>query len=309
MRRVNISQFLSLSLIVALFSSCSDWVSSESLDHNVVRPGDQNPELIAKYHAALRAYKESEHFISYAVFNNAPKVAIGEKDFMRCLPDSLDFVSLTNAANLSRYDLEDLAVMKSKGTKVLYQVDYSAKADDFTTATLGAYLDKVVADVAKHNLDGFAFSGTPYFGDDAAITASRAEAAALLVSKLRVVGKWLVFEGDPLFVASADRAKVDYYVLNTHATNNVTQIRLQLLDATDNAGVPESKLLLAAQSDFVILDEAMVEKDAIGVITNGVISYGPLAGIAIYGIDADYYGSDKNYPITRTSIQTLNPSK
>ena len=34
---------------------------------------------------------------------------------MRCLPDSLDIVTLTNADNFSRFDAEDLPVLHEKG--------------------------------------------------------------------------------------------------------------------------------------------------------------------------------------------------
>ncbi len=53
---------------------------------------------------------------------------------MRCLPDSLDIVALTNADNFSRYDAEDMAVMREKGTKVLWQVDYAGRAAEFADA-------------------------------------------------------------------------------------------------------------------------------------------------------------------------------
>ncbi len=121
--------------LLALFSmlslvSCSDWTETEALDSTVKKPWEQDPALWAEYTATLRAYKQSEHFIVYARMHNSPEKATGEQDFMRCLPDSLDIVTLTNADNFSKFDAEDMSVMHEKGTKVLYQIDYAARAEN-----------------------------------------------------------------------------------------------------------------------------------------------------------------------------------
>lgn len=132
--------------LLALFSmlslvSCSDWTETEALDSTVKKPWEQDPALWAEYTATLRAYKQSEHFIVYARMHNSPEKATGEQDFMRCLPDSLDIVTLTNADNFSKFDAEDMSVMHEKGTKVLYQIDYAARAEEFAdAAALDAYL-------------------------------------------------------------------------------------------------------------------------------------------------------------------------
>ena len=170
----------------------------EAVDNNVKKPWEQDPALWAEYTAALRDYKKSEHFIVYARLHNSPEPAASEKDFMRCLPDSLDIVALTNADNFSRYDAEDMAVMREKGTKVLWQVDYAGRAAEFADAAkLGAWLDRVVSSVAANGMDGYSFTGIPNAGDPAAV-----QAAALIVSKLSAdESKLLVFEGNPLFVA------------------------------------------------------------------------------------------------------------
>ena len=131
--------------LLALFSmlslvSCSDWTETEALDSTVKKPWEQDPALWAEYTATLRAYKQSEHFIVYARMHNSPEKATGEQDFMRCLPDSLDIVTLTNADNFSKFDAEDMSVMHEKGTKVLYQIDYAARAEEFAdAAALDAY--------------------------------------------------------------------------------------------------------------------------------------------------------------------------
>ena len=211
--------------LLALFSmlslvSCSDWTETEALDSTVKKPWEQDPALWAEYTATLRAYKQSEHFIVYARMHNSPEKATGEQDFMRCLPDSLDIVTLTNADNFSKFDAEDMSVMHEKGTKVLYQIDYAARAEEFAdAAALDAYLDKVVVAVAANGMDGYSFTTDPLAADATARIIDRLATA-------RTDGQLLVFEGNPLSLAATDRAKMDYVILDTEKLENVLDVRL-----------------------------------------------------------------------------------
>lgn len=310
MKRKNIIRLICFSLLGVSFgfASCDDWTETESIDKRVELPQDQDPEFWAQYTAALREYKKSEHFLAYARLHNSPEVASSEKDFMRCLPDSLDIVSLTNADNFSTHDLEDLFVMREKGIRVLYQVDYAGRAEEFGDAQkLTAYLDRVISAVKGTRLDGYSFTGVPKAGD-----AGAAASAALIVEKLSAAkeqGQLLVFEGNPLFVAAADHAKVDYFVLNTETTTNVTDLKMQVLGATGYAAVPPEKLLLAASAGSPLITEDQTEYAAITEMTNRVVSLGPLAGLGLYDIGNDYYDAGMNYKLIRNAIQTLNPSK
>ena len=159
--------------------------------------------------------------------------------------------------------------------------------------------------VAANGMDGYSFTGIPNAGDPAAV-----QAAALIVSKLSAdESKLLVFEGNPLFVAEADRAKVDYFILDTEKTEDVGDVKLQILNATGYAAVPASKLLLAAEAGAPLKDEDRVEYAAVEEMSRRVIAYGPLCGLGAYNIGNDYYNADMNYKMIRQAIQTLNPSK
>ena len=290
-------------VVLLLGASCSDWTETEAIENTVYKPWEQDPALWADYTAALRAYKQSEHYLSYARLHNSPAQAASEQDFMRCLPDSLDIVTLTNADNFSAYDAEDMAVMREKGTKVLYQVDYAARKAEFSTETaLKTYLDGVIASVAANGLDGYSFTTDPL---DAAATAS----IVATLSAAKTDGQLLVFEGNPLSVAAADRDKLDYVVLDTEKTENTTEVRLQVLNATDYAGIAADRLLLAAEIDAPLQDADRTEYAAVALMARCVVEYGPLAGFAAYNIAGDYYHADRNYSTIREAIQTLNPSK
>ena len=290
-------------MALLLGASCSDWTETENIESTVLKPWEQDPALWADYTAALRAYKASEHYLSYARLHNSPSPASSEQDFMRCLPDSLDIVALTNADNFSAYDTEDMATMREKGTRVLYQVDYAARKAEFSgEAALKTYLDGVIAAVKANGMDGYSFTADPL---DAAATA----AIVATLSAAKGDGQLLVLEGNPLLVSEADRAKLDYVVLDTETAANTTEVRLQVLNATDYAGIAADRLLLAAEVDAPLQDADRTEYAAVEAMARCVVEFGPLAGFAAYNIAGDYYHADRNYSTIREAIQTLNPSK
>ena len=222
---------------------------------------------------------------------------------MRCLPDSLDFVMLENAANFSDFDREDMPVMRQKGTKVLYRVDCAALGADLADeAKLGALLDRAVAVVRTEGLDGFSFTTDPL----------APAASAAIVAKLAGAvseGQLLVFEGNPLSLTADDRARVDYVVLNTERTQHVQEVRLMALNATGFAGIEPGRLLLAADIKGPLYNEDRVEFSAADEMPRRVIEFGPLGGVSMVNIGPDYYNSDMNFRMIRRAIQTLNPAK
>lgn len=303
MKQTSIYRLILPVVVLLLGASCSDWTETENIESTVRKPWEQDPALWADYTAALRAYKASAHYLSYARLHNSPSPAASEQDFMRCLPDSLDIVTLTNADNFSAYDAEDMATMREKGTKVLYQVDYAARKAEFSgEAALKTYLDGVIAAVKANGMDGYSFTADPL---DAAATATIVATLSAAKGDTRL----LVFEGNPLSVAAADRAKLDFVVLDTEKAENTTEVQLQVLNATGYAGIPAGKLLLAAEIDAPLQDADRTEYAAVEAMARCVVEYGPLAGFAAYNIAGDYYHAEMNYQTIRTAIQTLNPSK
>ena len=295
---------LILMSILAL-ASCSKWTSTQAEDVRILRPDEQNPKLWEKYTTMLRDYKARDHYLFYARFDNGAEKPTRESAFMRSLPDSLDFVSLTNADNFSAFDREDMTWMESLGTKVLYQIDLDKKAFTETTA-LDAYLDRVIASVKENGLNGYSFTATWKLGN-----AQNDALAAALVTKLdaaKEAGQYLVFEGNPQFVPADYRDKVDYYVLDSEDTAYAQDLRFQILTATDYAGIPASKLLLGSDMDGTIQNEEREKCHDVEELAKRVVSFGPLAGLGIYNIASDYYSYSGNYVITRAAIELLNPS-
>lgn len=301
-----------LLMISVLPAACSDWNEPESVNLDINSAKDQNPELWARYMQVLHTYKQSKHYITYARFDNSLDKSVNEGNYLRSLPDSIDIVTLSNPDKLSDYDLEDIPLLQEKSVCVLYLVDYATQATEIDDiATLGIWLDKIIATMNELKLDGFAFTGIPlYSGTDAELVTHK-EKSRMLVSKLSAaVGqeKLLVFEGNPAFVDAADLGKLNYVVLNTADLTNVTDLKLQVAGVLAN-GLPKDNLLLAARIGEQITDENGVNHDAVTLMTDRVVSLGPLGGIGFFSIGKDYYSPRMNYEITRTSIQLMNPSK
>ena len=104
------NSFISVILTIAcslMFVACSDWTEPTPVDYNPIFPD------------------ERKHTLMLIRFANNPGTTLGEQDFLRSLPDSVDFVVLTNADNLSVYDKEDISKLKRTGTKFLYYKNLS----------------------------------------------------------------------------------------------------------------------------------------------------------------------------------------
>lgn len=295
--------------IIMIFSlaSCAKWNETESVSLNPVHIWDRDPALWESYMEALRAYRQSEHYIFYARLNNSPEIAVSERSSMRSLPDSLDIVSLTNADNYSAADAEDLEVMHKKGIKVLWQLDFAGRIDEFSDKEkLEAYIDKAVAGVKEKGLDGWSFTSVRNYDD-------RNESLHnIIVSKLSEVktkSQIIVCEGDPAQIAPADIEKIDYFVLATDVMKNTFDVHMCTIEATTLLYIPKEKILLSANMASTILDEDKVTHNAVTEMNRRVISYGPFAGLAIYDIEHDYYHPGANYLTVRAAIQILNPSR
>lgn len=318
MKTIIYKPFIYCLLFLATFLlpvACDDWNEPETVDLDINSAKEQNPELWARYMQTLRTYKQSEHYLSYAHFDNSPEKPVNEGSYLRSLPDSLDIVTLGNSHQISDYDREDILLLQEKSIRVLYLIDYAAHASSLTDITaLNNWLDKEIATAGGFNLDGFAFTGLPMYSGTEDELALYKEKSRLIVSKLSAAAgqdKLLVLEGDPAFIDETDFDKLSYIVLSTAGVTNVTDLKLQVMGILANTGslLPKDKLLLSAQMGVQVIDEAGTKQEAITLMTDRVVALGPLGGLGIYAIGIDYYSPTMNYEITRTAIQLMNPSK
>lgn len=282
-------------IATAALVSCSDWTRIEPLEPKVRYPWQESPELWEEYRTSVREYKERDHSIVYARLANSPEKIVNEKHFLRSLPDSLDIVTLTNAAEFSGYDAEDLAWVQSFGTKVLYHI---ADIDGVEAA---------ISSVKANGLDGFSFTASYKFDDREHESAISGMIDRLVSAKSE--GQFIVFEGNPMAIPAEKREFIDCYVLNCVDYDKAHNVNLAVYEAMEKCGLPAAKILLSAKVGSVLEDEGKIKVDALTEMTERVVTYGNLGGLAVYDIEKDYYHYDGNYVAVRTAIQTLNPSR
>ena len=282
---------LAIASSALLLASCSDWTKVESVGIEETMPWEASPKEWADYQARVRAYKSRPHKLVYVRFANSPQGVQNERGSLRSLPDSLDIVSLTNGENFSEYDAEDMARMKAVDIKVICQVDLAAAQNASAT------IDKAVATVKENALDGYSFTAT---------SKETASEAVGRLSSAKSESQILVFEGDPVFIASEDIAKIDLFVLATETIENPYDLRNVMDDALEQ-GVPKERILLSASQNGVFYNSENVEIPVLEAMADNVVEFGPIAGLALYDIESDYYHYDRNWSNLRSAIHRLNP--
>ena len=167
-----------------------------------------------------------------------------------------------------------------------------------------AAIDRAIATVQDNALDGFSLTGIPK--EDGGTTAAAAKAAVERIVAARKEGQIVSFEGNPAFIPQEDIQSIDLFVLATETVENGYDLRNTVLDATD-WGVPKEKMLLAADFGGVYYDSDNAETPVLEAMADNVISFGPMAGLALYGIESDYYHYDGDWLTLRSLISRMNP--
>lgn len=328
-------------------SSCSDWTEPESL--GIKQPGfeQQNPELYARYLESLRNYKQSEHPVIYAWFDNVRKQPVTRAHHLSSVPDSVDVISLLSPDSLCAREIEEMrSVQKEKGTKVIFTFSYakmeacytlsdtSSVADKKTELSedgfleyMSAYADKQLALVDKYNYDGVAIWYDPKYTDHLEEPERLRERKRQEVF-LTKIKEWVALNPDKMFVYEGtpqnliDKTILDlskYVVLRTfdvHTNYGLTyRVNMALRE-----GVPADRFIVGVVPVSLDLtdDKTGYFTDEYGdqarAITEGAYWVASpsadfsKAGLGIYNIQDDYYNTSLVYKYTREAIHILNPS-
>ncbi|WP_417015569.1 glycoside hydrolase family 18 [Alistipes sp.] len=132
-RNIKIYSLSAVAAATLLLGSCSDWTDSESLE--IRRPSleAQNPALYAQYVAALRAYKEGDHKLTYVIMENEAGMAPqSQNQRLTSYPDSVDFICMTQPENLAAEYAAEMETVREKGTRVVYEIDYARLEEEWT---------------------------------------------------------------------------------------------------------------------------------------------------------------------------------
>lgn len=272
-------------------TACSDWNEPEAREPQVNSFKERDPQGYADYTAALRRWKQTPHQISVALFDNAPEVSVSERDFLRSLPDSLDFVVMRHAARLTKYDRDDMKLVRTDfGTRVLYRLDCATATPDKWSAAAAA--------VKTGQFDGvvIASSATP----DASLLDALVTAAGS--------GATLMFEGSPSVLTGQMVPLFSHFIIDATSAKDAYDIDMAVRLAA--LAVDPASLLLCVAPSGQITDHSGVTRNApAGAAVAAMTASPALAGIAITDISADYYDADIIYKRTRGAIQTLNPAQ
>jgi hypothetical protein len=109
--------FIGFFLLCNAFIACSDWVDVEAK----MNQNKDKSMFTDDYYERLRAYKKSDHAVSFGWFGNWTGKGASLYNSMAGLPDSVDFISMWGSwRNPTQEQLSDLRfVQEIKGTKAL----------------------------------------------------------------------------------------------------------------------------------------------------------------------------------------------
>ena len=284
---------------IALLAGCSEWTTPESIEIEKNSIETTNPELYAKYCAALREYKATNHKVVYTTYDNTSEIAANGSEKITMLPDSIDFVQLMNL-EVSETHLNEMKQVKEKfGTRfvVRFSVEdcmaaYDAYVESLQAAAeegaeegteapeavpfadfYAAELQKTVSKVAEYDLDGFtfAFNGKNLDGmtdaQKAEYTAEHDAAFAPVKAWLSSNGSKVFFlEGNPQYVIDNDVLNAaSFYILQTRGCRSTGELGLYGINAFRSGKLPENaKLLYAVETPSFIEEEYLVGQFELG---------------------------------------------
>ena len=284
-------------------TSCDDWTEPESVDLVYNTPGEVDPAAYAKYLAGLRQYRQTDHKLVYAWFNNptSDQTTNTRAERIDALPDSIDF----DAMKLAYLNHVALATEEEP-----YDVDFLDFLTDTTSTTLTF--------VKKNNFDGImiAYTGkntTHLTGTE--LTEYKNQENVFI----GIMADWharnpemqIDFFGKPQNVANKDLVN-DCHVIflsESQSANSVYGFGMAKAMASVE-GVPTDRF-------GIITSYTDPADEKVGYMADGSLCITSLANWAsgenvkaagFTNVAYDYFTLPTTYKVVREAIQILNPS-
>lgn len=311
-------------LCILTAAGCEKQTMPEALE--LVKPIVKTDEE----YAALRAYKKSDHAISFGWWGASGGVNTSNMSSRYMgLPDSLDIVSMWGGFPTDPEKWAEMRyVQKVKGTRFV-QVLFGSGVDNlrkknFPDLPILEGIDAVAKSIAdtinKYELDGFDLDYEPNFGDVSIFgygpkdeggdvyTQRLFSALSNYLGPLSNTGKLLIIDGQ---FEIGVIPYIDYYVNQAYGLNTFTALQNRYM--TNTSGLLPTK-------KFVVTDN-MQQYGGFGntFMLNGV-NIGSIAGMALwnptqgrkggmgaYILEADF-NSDPPFKNIRWAIQIMNPA-
>lgn len=346
-RNIKIMFYSSLAVLTFGLVSCGDWIEPESLEVKTPSLEESDPELWALYLESLNNYKNSEHKVVFVTVDNPTgSPAAHRSEHLTVLPDSIDYIVLTNPDNLHPDFAAEFGEVRKKGTKVLYSLTFetyesawremsrndSSLTEEQHLEYIGACADEQLALCDKWGYDGLIFGYTgvsPLSIPDS----QRAAAVALQDSFFSRVADWhkshkdkvFAFMGRPDFVleeVAGIFGDCNYVIVDTDSATNVEDVTVRCLKALDSEAVPSDRIVVSVleiRPDdnnqvfgwFGTRDEEGNKLRALPYVALWTTQPSPeftRCGLLIKDVQPDYYNVSMIYPHLREAISLMNPS-
>jgi hypothetical protein len=333
MKRTISNIFCGVAFLLATLAgtSCNDWTKNEKIAVEDPVFGEGDPELYARYLASLRAYKSGDHRRTVVWFDNSNKQPASRGGFFSDVPDSVDVVALTAGGRLTVEELEQVEMLREKGTKVIGAFDCQAalaRDEDaqIPEERLSAALAERIWEIEADGLDGLTLcyeSTDPTFATEEELHAQRAlddvVAGALTEWRERHPEGLLLFEGTPQWLNDLSAvALCDYLVVRCLDAESVYDFGVRARRMCAVEGIPSDRFLWlvsavppsATGATGYLADAAGVSVRAVGALAEWLLRPEDIgkAGLGIMNVQYDYYNSAMIYRYTKEAIETLNPS-
>ena len=227
--------------------ACSDWTDIEAKDY--YEPPTQG------YENNLKDYFNSPHKIMFGWFGNWTGKGNNAQNYLKMLPDSVDFVSLWGTRGyLSDEQKADLKFFQEvKGGKALLCWIIQDLGDQLTPKGLNAtqywveekgqgnfiegvkaYANAICDSIEKYNLDGFDIDYEPGYGHSGTIANGQEISPKgntkmqafieTLSARLRPAGRMLVMDGQPDLLSTETSKLIDHYIYQAYWESNTNSV-------------------------------------------------------------------------------------
>lgn len=248
-------------LIASSFVGCSDWntperevfENQEGLEKYIPlleakTEADLTPTM-REYFAKIREYRKTPHVKGFGWFGNWTGKGSNAQNYLKMLPDSVDFVSLWGTrGNLSEDQKTDLKFFQEvKGCKALlcwivqdlgdqmtppgkdprtYWITEQGQGD-FSKGVV-AYANAICDTIEKYNLDGFDLDYEPNYGHSGTLAdgsiigpnSGQNQNMHLFIKtmsdRLRPAGRMFVMDGQPDLLSTETSKMVDHYIYQAY---------------------------------------------------------------------------------------------
>ena len=304
----NIFKTLVLAAAAISFASCSEWTEPESVGFHYTTLEEKNPELYKAYFQSIRDYRDSDHKVVIAKFDNKATAPAGRAEHITCLPDSVDYIILYNPEVSATIACEMAEVRELKGQKVLYQIEYKAIENEYkayveawndahqpaegeeeevpsdpadTLISLNNYVSDAVkartAYLAEYGYDGVNIvysSRNPASCTEDALDELKAAQAAFLAPIAEALASCpdalVFFEGTPQYILENVEIveNADYLIIPATGAVNEYELSYELGLANRHGNIPSDRFVVLVTTRSLV-DPALTDGTFSGTDRNG----------------------------------------